>query len=136
MRNQQVFLILFLIIQWSFIGCEVVESNEEQAEVILTHDQILIKDKTGKSWDVTHAVNHYEFEPEKFRSGLGPFAILPILNPNMLSRGQFGFPNNDESFLILGTILNGHTRAYPLSALSRHEVVDERFDSTYVAVAY
>jgi hypothetical protein len=125
-----------LITNWSYFGCEVVESNEEQTEVIRSGEQIIIKDKTGKNWDVTHAVNKYGFDPDRFRAGLGPFAISPIIKPKMLNRGDFGFPMNDETFLIIGATLHGDTRAYSLDALSRHEVVDERFDSTYVAVAY
>jgi hypothetical protein len=118
------------------MGCEVIESKEEQAEVIRSGDQIFIKDKTGKNWEVTHAVNNYGFDADRFRAGLGPSAIPPIIDPKMLNRGDFGFPKNDETFLIIGTTLNGDTRAYSLDALSRHEVADERFDSTYVAVAY
>ena len=136
MRNYAVFLIVLSIILCSSMGCEVIESKEEQAEVIRTGDQIFIKDKTGKNWEVTHAVNNYGFDPDRFRAGLGPFAIPPIINPKMLNRGDFGFPKNDETFLIIGTTLNGDTRAYSLDALSSHEVADERIDSTYVAVAY
>jgi hypothetical protein len=136
MKKQKVFIFISFITLFSFAGCEVLNSSEDEAEVIRTGDQIYIKDNTGKSWNVTHAVNEYGFVPENFQFGLGPFAIQPILNPRMVNEGEAGYPSNNDESLVIGTTLNGDTRAYPLNVLSRHEVADEKFDSTYVAVAY
>ena len=91
---------------------------------------------TGKKWDVTHAVERYGFNPEQFKWGLGPFAIKPILEPKFLSPGDAGYNSIDEDELIIGTIIDGITRAYPLSVLIRYEIVDEKFDRTHVAVGY
>lgn len=99
-------------------------------------NQFYIIDRTGKRWDVTHAKEKYGMIPEKFQYGLGPNAIRPIIMPNMLSPGEHGYPSNEQSFLMMGTSLNGFTRAYPLSTMSIHEVVDEKFGDAYVAVAY
>jgi hypothetical protein len=106
------------------------------AEVVRRDGKIFIKDQTGKEWDVTHAVNHYGFDPNKFDHGLGPFAISPIQNPSMLHPGQNGYPSADQGFTVLGTEINGIARAYPLDVMIRHEIANERFTSTYVAVAY
>jgi hypothetical protein len=99
-------------------------------------DSIFIIDYTGKRWDVTHAVNEYGFVADQFQFGLGPFAIRPILNPEMLSPGDAGYPASDESMRVIGTSLNGSVRAYPLHILISHEIADEKFGNIYVAVGY
>ena len=43
---------------------------------------------------------------------------------------------NIEEMIVIGVSLNGHTRAYPIRYLFSHEVVDDEFDRTYVAVSY
>jgi hypothetical protein len=98
--------------------------------------RIFIIDHTGKDWDVTHAVNEYGFNPGDFQYGLGPFAIRPILEPKFLSPNDPGYPSANESNIVIGTVINGIARAYPLSILRSHEVADEKFGDTYVAVAY
>jgi hypothetical protein len=136
MEKQKFLLVIFFIALLSFVGCEKVNSSEEEAEVFRNGDQIFIKDNTGKSWNVTHAVNEYGFIPQQFQFGLGPFAIRPILNPKMLNPGESGYPGNSESFLVIGATIDGDTRAYPLNVLSGHEVADEEFETAHVAVAY
>jgi len=98
--------------------------------------RIFIVDRTGKKWDITHAVEKYGFDPDKFEYGLGPMAIPPILNPEMLSPGDDGYPQDTGRFTILGTELNGDVRAYPLTVMIRHEIVNEQFGDAHVAVAY
>lgn len=129
----QVYAVLVII----FIpGCEVTTSSADNAEVVERGKKILIKDHTGKEWDVTHAVENYNFVASQFQYGLGPFAIRPILEPEMLNPGDAGYPAKNNDQLVIGTILNRETRAYPLSVLSRHEVADEVFGDQHVAVAY
>jgi hypothetical protein len=135
-------LVLFFLIAWCLAtSCKDSttaplsnEIGEQQVEE--TEEKIFITDETNKEWDVTHAVNHYGFEPARFQFGLGPNAIQPILNPQMLSEGDAGYPSSDASFLVMGVNLNGHVRAYRLTIMSYHEVVDEQFGDSYVAVAY
>jgi hypothetical protein len=67
---------------------------------------------------------------------LGPFAIKPILEPRFLSPGDDGYNSIDEDEVVIGTVINGITRAYPLSIIWKHEIVNERFDNEFVAVAY
>ncbi|RME00405.1 MAG: DUF3179 domain-containing protein [Calditrichaeota bacterium] len=98
--------------------------------------KIYIVDQTGKRWDVTHAVEKYGFKAEAFQYGLGPDAIPPLLHPEMLSPGEPGYPGAHDSFLVLGARIEEEARAYPIDVMSRHEIVDEVFDATYVAVAY
>ena len=132
------FLVLLLIFSCQETSTK---SNGEPAEVIFEPDssdttKIFIRDKTGKKWDITHAVNKYGFVPKRFQFGLGPFAILPILEPQFLSPEDPGYRSVGENEPVIGVDLNGIARAYPLSILRGHEIVDEKFASTYVAVGY
>ena len=137
MNKQIFFLSIFIIVLMISSGCEIFSSDEgDEATVIRRDNKIFIEDRTGKSWDVTHAASNYGFVPEDFQFGLGPFAIQPILNPQMVEQGESGYQSNNNESQVIGTALNGDTRAYPLDVLSRHEIADENFDSTYVAVAY
>lgn len=99
-------------------------------------EKISIVDRTGKKWDITHAVNHYGFKPERFQYGLGPEAIPPILNPRHLEPGDAGYPQDNATTLVLGVAIGDDARAYPLNVMYRHEVVNERFGAQHLAVAY
>jgi len=105
--------------------------DEEEDE----EEKIYIIDRTGKQWDITHAVNVYNFVPEDFQFGLGPYAIIPIINPEMLSPGDQGYPAPDAT-QVIGTTINGDIRAYPLESLVYHEIADDNFGDIHVAVAF
>ncbi len=94
-----------------------------------------IQDRTGKIWDVAHA-QEYGMVSSGFEFGLGPYAIKPIMNPQMLSAGDFNYPSNHDNFRVMGVRLNGFIRAYPLGILTGHEVANEQFGDAHVAVAY
>jgi len=131
-------MILFsLLIMIIASGCEVINSSGgEEAEVVHRGSDILIRDNTGKEWDVTHAVEKYGFVASQFQFGLGPFAIRPIKEPEMLFPGESGYPSKNSDLLVIGTTINKESRAYPLDVLSRHEIADEIFGEQHVAVAY
>ena len=93
-------------------------------------------DHTGKEWDVTHAARNYGMEPLMFENGLGPFSIIPIMNANMLSPGDLNYPPDSSTLLVIGTSLNGFTRAYSIEVLGKFEVANEQFGDAHVAVAY
>ena len=133
-------ILLFLLLLFS---CQETSTKPiiNFADVVFEPDssdtnKIFIRDYTLKDWDVTHAVKKYGFVPERFQYGLGPFAIRPILEPNFLSPEDPDFGSVDGDAIVIGVVLNGIVRAYPLSILSRHEIVDEQLASTYVAVGY
>ena len=75
-------------------------------------------------------------KPDLFSAGWGINAIPAIISPVMLSEGDVGYPARDATFFVLGVSLNGLPRAYSIEALERHEVVNEQFGDSYVAVAY
>ena len=117
-------------------SCEMTNSTTDNAQVVERGETIVIIDRSGKEWDVTHAVNKYGFVASQFQYGLGPHAIRPILDPQMLSPGESGYPPGNSDHQVIGTTIEEDTRAYPLSVLSRHEIADEQFGDQYVAVAY
>ena len=105
-----------------------------------TDQQLLGKgtiiDQTGKIWDVAHA-RKYGLTPSGYQYGLGPFAIRPLMNPEMLSLEDPGYPSDFANFMVLGTTLNGFTRAYPTwDVLSSFEIANEKFGDAHVAVAF
>lgn len=100
------------------------------------YDPIILVDRTGKEWDITHAVMRYGFEENNFRYGLGPRAMLPIQDPAFISHGAPGYPASGETFSVIGVNLNSDIRAYPLYTLYHHEVANDRFGDQYVAVTF
>ena len=129
-------LVLFCLWLSSF-GCS--DSSGEPSgpsDVRDSAGHIFVIDKTGKRWDVTYAKNQFGFEPEDFEIGSGPFSLRPILNPQMLSAGDEGYPPENATFLVMGTRLNGIARAYSIGVMSSHEVVNEVYGDSHVAVAY
>ena len=128
-------LSIFILLILTIFSCDTL-SPQEDIKVVKEDDKIYIVDRTNKKWDVTHAVNVYNFNAGSFQFGLGPFAIQPINNPDMISPGESGYPSNSSTSQVIGTFLYNHTRAYPLDVLSRHEIVNETFSGRPVAVGY
>jgi hypothetical protein len=129
-------LTILLIITALIMACESNITGDTSANVVEREGKIFIEDQTGKMWDITHAVNNYGFSAGNFDHGLGPFAITPINNPEMLLPGNAGYPNAQDERLVIGTTINNDTRAYSLNVLSRHEIANEQFGDTFVSVAY
>jgi hypothetical protein len=127
--------IIFILLTFVIFSCDTF-APEEDTEVVREDEKIYIVDRTNKKWDVTHAVEVYNFKAESFDHGLGPRAITPINNPEMISPGESGYPGSNETTQIIGTTLYNSTRAYPLNVLSRHEIVNEEFAGQPVAVGY
>ena len=115
---------------------EVDTTKDDQGTDSTNNQKIWIVDRTGKKWDITHAVDRYEFVPENFQFGLGPYAIEPVNDPKMLTPEDDGYPDSGDDQLVIGVKLNGHVRAYPLRYLVDYEVVNERFEDALVAVTY
>ncbi len=99
----------------------------------------VIRDRTGRLWDVTHARDVYNMNPDYYNYGLGIGAIPSVDDPTVLEEGAPGYPSSDSRIQVFGVNHNGEQRAYSVSALSRHEVLNDIYpgESTqYVSVAY
>lgn len=128
--------VLLLLVGLNLLACS--DTTPGAAGPVSIDDsggRVLIRDVTGKQWDVTEARNRYGILPGEFEHGLGPTAIPPINNPNMLLPGEPGYPTGGD-FLLIGVVLNGSARSYPLQAMGWHEVANERFGDAHVSVAY
>lgn len=124
------------------IGCSqspVTVIGDPFPEVIEENGKIYIVDITGQRWDVTHAKEKYGFEPSKFQFGLGITGVPAINNPIMIDPEDEDYPNDNDDFLILGSVLNGQTKAYPLSRMSQNEVANDimiGYPDIHVAFAF
>ena len=99
----------------------------------------IIKDRTGRSWDVTHARDVYDMNPDYYNYGLGIGAIPSVDAPTVLEEGAPGYPDSDSRIAVFGVNHNGEQRAYSMSALTRHEVFNDVYpgeSNQYLAVAY
>lgn len=129
-------LLLLATMIWS-AGCSKIFNDDgPETKITQQNGRTIIVDTTGKEWDITHALKNYGMHADRFQFGLGPGTIPPILNPEFLNPGDPGYPSEFATFLVIGAQLNGATRAYPISVLNNHEVIDELFGSTFAAVAY
>ncbi len=112
-------------------------ADESEPDVEMTEGgSVTITDRTGKIWDITHAVSDYGFRAEGFQYGLGPNAISPAFDPVFAAPGDESYPAAHETFSVLAAETDGDPRAYRIWQLARHEVIDEWFGETAVAVAY
>jgi ABC-type Fe3+-hydroxamate transport system substrate-binding protein len=99
----------------------------------------VIRDRTGRVWDVTPARDIYDMNPDYFNYGLGIGAIPSVDNPTILEEGAPGYPDSDSRTQVFGVEHNGEQRAYSVRALTRHEVFNDIYpgdSNQYVAVTY
>jgi hypothetical protein len=99
-------------------------------------EKVFITDDSKKQWDITHAVAKYGFKAEKFEFGFGPDAIKPVLNPKMWCKDDPDYPKADDESLVIGTTISDTARAYPIYIMWVHEVANDKFGDTHVAVCY
>ena len=100
---------------------------------------LVIADRAGQDWDVSHAHDVYGMDPAYFNYGLGFGAIPSMDEPTVFSVGDLGYPQPESQAAVFGIDRNGETRAYDVRALTRHEVFNEVYpgeSNQYVAVAY
>ena len=107
-----------------------------EPEVEEPGDRIFIVDQTGKSWDITHAVENYGMVKANWGYGLGPQAIMPINNPEMIAPGEAGYPVDNFEDTVLGVSFDSDVRAYSILALIRNEVVNDFAGGRYISPVY
>lgn len=117
------------------------DSSETTSPLTTTQaeNRAIITDRTGRSWDVTHARDVYGMNPDYFNYGLGFGAISSVDSPRIFTEGDPGHPDPDKSLQVFGVNHNGEQRAYDILALIRHEVFNDVFpgeSDQYVAVTY
>ncbi len=106
------------------------------APVDTSGGRIRIVDQTEKAWDITHAVNKYRFDPEKFQYGLGISYRPAIFDPQFISPGQRGYPPPTATTIIFASGINNIFKAYPIFIMKTYEVANDRFGDSHVAATY
>ena len=104
-----------------------------------SENNAVIRDRTGRLWDVTHARDVYDMNPDYFNYGLGISAIPSVDEPIVLEEGDPGYPDAGSRIQVFGVNHNGEKRAYNVSALTRHEIFNDIYpgeSNQYLAVAY
>jgi len=99
----------------------------------------VIRDRTGRLWDVTHARDVYGMNPDYFNYGLGIGAISSVDAPIVFEEGDSGYPSSDSHIMVFGVNHNDEQRAYNVGALSRREVFNDIYpgeSNQYLSVAY
>ncbi len=98
------------------------DSNELQTSQI--EDEIVI----------TNGIKHI-IPLDKIKSGGPPKDGIPSIdNPKFVSAQEAIFVSDDD--LVIGLQLNGETKAYPLSIMVWHEIVNDKLSDTPMAVTY
>jgi hypothetical protein len=106
-------------------------------EFFSVSDRVYLTDITGKKWDITHAYIKYGMHPDNWNHGLGPFHITPINDPYMITHRHPDFPDDTYQDLVIGTDRpDGKAKAYPISVLYSHEVVNEDVGGIPFAVLF
>jgi hypothetical protein len=100
-------------------------------------DRIILTDWTGKKWDITHAVEVYDMQPENWNFGIGPYAIRPINYPRMLTPEDKEYPSAEDTFEVIGLNYPGAApRAYPVFSIFFNEVVNDEVNGVPFAAVY
>lgn len=71
---------------------------------------------------------------DEIQSVLPQDAIPALIKPTYLSVAQASDINDKEE--VIGVVINGDARAYPLSTLSSHEIVDDDIGGQPLAVTW
>ena len=77
------------------------------------------------------------FDPirsDEIQSILPQDAIPALIKPNYLTASQASDMNNQEE--VIGVVINGDARAYPISTMSSHEIVDDDIGGQPIAVTW
>ena len=98
--------------------------------------RIFITDRFGDRFDITYAVEKYGMSRYGFEYGIGKNTIRPINQPSMIGREDDGFPWTGDNSPVIGTVIEGDVRSYPIRPLASHEIVNEIIGGTPAAVAY
>jgi Protein of unknown function (DUF3179) len=111
-------------------ACDISDTSVHETPV----QRVILKDQEGKWWDITQAVVRYGFDPNRFRYGLGPFTVTPIVLPEMAAPGDSGYPDPGAAFTVVGIGGTADPRAYRVEDMLDIEIVDDIVNGAPVAV--
>jgi len=102
-------------------------------------EETYLTDRTGRRWDITHAVTVYGMSPDYFNFGIGLGKIPSVDHPKIEDKTDPAFPSAEGEAAVIGVDYNGEQRAYAVEDMIRHEVFNENYPGDSggnVSVAY
>jgi hypothetical protein len=115
-------------------GCSF--SSVDVEDIPGTGKPVYLTDENGGKWDISHAIRYYGFDLRGFSESLGPFVRPPIIDPEMISPNESGYPPEGATARVIATYIGDEGRAYPIAGIARNEVVVDRVAGTPITVAY
>ena len=92
---------------------------------------LLVAQPAIGAWDYSK----HSIDVEQIISGGPPKDAIPaLLNPKFVAGQRADFMRADEQ--VLGAVINGIARAYPIRIMSWHELVNDKFGDTAVLVSW
>lgn len=138
MKNKYFLWLPCFFVVWGIFFVSLAEDLPSSTRLNMK-EKIFITDRTGRKWDITHAIKVYNMEPEFFHFGIGVGAIPSVDRPVVVEKDNTAYPQSGSDFSVFGVNYNGEQRAYPVKDLARHEIFNETFPGNvdqYVSVAY
>ena len=83
---------------------------------------------------ITAAAGSADLRPSDIVTVLPKDAIPAIMSPSFEEAGKASWLRHDN--VVVGMSIAGESRAYPVSKLSRHEIVNEKLGSVPIAVTW
>jgi hypothetical protein len=94
-------------------------------------------DKNSKDslwFDITDA----PIDPNALQFGIGADKIASIDKPAFVTQEDWRYKDNPAAAMrkVIGVYAEGEPRAYPISIMNRHELVNDTFGDTYLTLAW
>ena len=93
------------------------------------------RDSEGALWfDMTDAT----IDPNRFNHGIGADKIPSIDKPAFVTQGDPRYRRNGskDGSRVIGVVVEGEARAYPIRIMNRHELVNDTFGDAHLTVAW
>jgi hypothetical protein len=89
----------------------------------------------GHSFHSTWNFDKHSIPVDEIMSGGPPKDGIPaLMSPKYISAGKASFLRNDDQ--VIGVIINGEARAYPLRIMSWHELVNDKIGDLPILVSW
>jgi hypothetical protein len=89
----------------------------------------------GHSFHSTWDFDKYAIPVDEIMSGGPPKDGIPaLMSPKYISARKASFLRNDDQ--VIGVVVNGEARAYPLRIMSWHELVNDRIGDLPILVSW
>lgn len=117
------------------VGCLVADLAHARAvgHVLQREDRVLLRGGSAESdhFDITE----FRLNPNQLNFGLGREAFQALIEPAFDRPGDAGVQVADHT-RVLGVVIQGEAKAYPINILRRHEVVNDTVGGRPVFAAY